>query len=176
MFQSEAMAVMPTPNRYLAMACLTWIVYDFFLTSEGEIELIWNFPPRQRSQKRNGSFAKFIFVLLRCSTFGLSVTEVVFSSLGFRDLGDIDAVDLREIDHAGMYHICMGLSDYQLDRNTPSSVVVDDHRKSATLEDSILTVLARDSVGYFFLMVIVVAVNIALWMEIPVTPGDSSVR
>ncbi|KZV97783.1 hypothetical protein EXIGLDRAFT_746949 [Exidia glandulosa HHB12029] len=41
---------------------------------------------------------------------------------------------------------------------------------------SLLSVLARDSVVYFFLLVVVVALNIAFWTATPITPGDSTVN
>ncbi|EJD40274.1 hypothetical protein AURDEDRAFT_170653 [Auricularia subglabra TFB-10046 SS5] len=61
-------ATVPTPTGYLALACITWLVYDYLITLDDEVEFIW---------MRKWSFTKFIFLLMRWSTFGLLLTEVV---------------------------------------------------------------------------------------------------
>lgn len=53
--------------------------------------------------------------------------------------------------------------------------IVDEYRTFGTLEGGILTVLVRDSIGWFVLMVIVVVTNIILWDKTVVVPGDTAV-
>lgn len=45
----------PTAGGYLAVACLTWMIYDYSLTLNDEIALIWT--PK-------GYFCKAIFFLV----------------------------------------------------------------------------------------------------------------
>ncbi|EJD40281.1 hypothetical protein AURDEDRAFT_187064 [Auricularia subglabra TFB-10046 SS5] len=50
------------------VACITWLVYDYLITLDDEVELIW---------MRKWSFTKVIFLLMRWTTFGLLLTEVI---------------------------------------------------------------------------------------------------
>ncbi|EJD40830.1 hypothetical protein AURDEDRAFT_186801 [Auricularia subglabra TFB-10046 SS5] len=62
-------ATTPTPTGYLALACLTWMLYDYLITLNDEIEFIWT---------RKWTFTTVLFLLMRWSTLLLLLNQVVF--------------------------------------------------------------------------------------------------
>ncbi|EJD40831.1 hypothetical protein AURDEDRAFT_170023 [Auricularia subglabra TFB-10046 SS5] len=232
-------ATVPTATGYLAWASITWLSYDYMITLNDEIELIW---------KRDWAFTKGLYLMMRWSTFGLLWTEIIFyvflhnvrhskcdayswamATATFIVVLEVEVVlQLRiyamfersrrilwvNATLCALQVLCAAVivaknysqahwvavpnwiigSCYSLRPKVVATVwiapltyelylaslavykVVRDRKTFGTWENDIQTVLVRDSVSYFFLIVIVAAVNIVMWTETVVTPGDSAVK
>lgn len=231
----------PTPTGYLQIACTSWFLYDWVLTLEDEINLVW---------LRKWTLTKGLYILIRLTTLILLVAEtvqyVVLENLPESRcnifswvMACATAVVVVEVDivlqlrvyimyrksrfilwlNAALCVANVGCAAailviffskthfvgvpayiqgacYDMRPKVLGAVwvaplayelylaalavyrLVQDHSAYGGVLDgpSLITILARDSVVYFFLIAGVAAMNIVLWALTPVTPGDSAVN
>lgn len=228
-----------TPTGYLQLACVTWYLYDWFLTLNNEIEFVWS---------RKWSLTKVLYALIRFTTLALLIAETVVyvftsglsqkqcdafswgSAIGtaaviaevelvlqlriyivynkskkllwinaaFYILNIVCAIivlleffsqmrwvevppwiigscyDTRPKELGAVWVFPMSyelylavLAVWKIARNWS---------EYGRIEGSLLSVLVRDSVAYFFLLALATGVNVVLWIVTPVTPSDSAVN